>query len=158
MAAKLCFRFTVLTAERSGEAREAVWSGIDFDAREWRIPSVRMKNGTEHRVPLSKAALDVLEQARALKDESDLLFPSPLKKGRPLSNMTMTKLLRDAAIRATLRKIHDCSGRSYISTDHQDHSACGMVARRLRGMSYATVRSIWRRRPDRSDTHKYPIC
>ena len=104
LAAKLCFRFTVLTAARSGEAREAVWSEIDRDAREWRIPGVRMKNGTEHRVPLSQAALAVLEQARTLKDESDLLFPSPLKKGRPLSNMTMTKLLRDVKLadRATV--------------------------------------------------------
>ena len=95
LAAKLCFKFTVLTAARSGEARDAVWSEIDCDAREWRIPGMRMKSGSEHRVPLSKAALAVLDQARALKDESDLLFPSPLKKGRPLSNMTMTKLLRD---------------------------------------------------------------
>ena len=104
LAAKLCFRFTVLTAARSSEAREAVWSEIDLDAREWGIPGMRMKNGTEHRVPLSKAALAVLEQARALKDESDLLFPSPLKKGRPLSNMTMTKLLRDVKLadRATV--------------------------------------------------------
>lgn len=54
-----------------------------------------MKSGTEHRVPLADAALAVLEQARALKDNSDLVFPSPLKLGRPLSNMTMTKLLRD---------------------------------------------------------------
>ncbi len=95
LAVKLCFRFTVLTAARSGEAREAAWNEIDFEAREWRIPGTRMKSGAEHRVPLSKAALAVLEQARALNDESGLVFPSPLKKGRPLSNMTMTKLLRD---------------------------------------------------------------
>ena len=100
VAAKLCFRFTVLTAARSGEAREAVWSEIDFDAREWRIPGVRMKSGTEHRVPLADAALAVLEQARALKDDSALVFPSPLKPGRPLSNMTMTKLLRDNELAA----------------------------------------------------------
>ena len=68
LAVKLCFRFTVLTATRSGEAREAVWSEIDRDAREWRIPGTRMKSGTDHRVPLSQAALVVLDQARALKD------------------------------------------------------------------------------------------
>ena len=63
-------------------------------------------------------------------------------------------LLRNAAIRATLRKIHDCSGRHYTSTDREDHSACGMVAQRLRGMPYATVRTIWRHRPDRLGTNK----
>ena len=44
MSAKLCFRFLVLTAARSGEARGATWSEIDFVAKEWRIPAKRMKN------------------------------------------------------------------------------------------------------------------
>ena len=104
LAARLCFRFLVLTAARSGEVRSAVWSEIDFDAREWRIPGARMKSGTEHRVPLSKAALTVLEQARTLDDGSGVVFPSPLKRGCPLSDMAMTKLLRDnkLADRATV--------------------------------------------------------
>ena len=55
MSAKLCFRFLVLTASRSGEARCATWDEIDLQGQEWRIPSVRMKAGMEHRVPLSGA-------------------------------------------------------------------------------------------------------
>jgi len=104
LAARLCFRFLVLTAARSGEVRSAVWNEIDFDAREWRIPGARMKSGTEHRVPLSQAALTVLEQARTLDDGSGVVFPSPLKRGCPLSDMAMTKLLRDnkLADRATV--------------------------------------------------------
>ena len=98
MAAKLCFRFLVLTATRSGEARGATWSEIDSDAREWRIPAARMKSGIEHRVPLSDSALDILEHARMLRDESGLVFPSPMKRGRPLSDMTLTKLLRDVGL------------------------------------------------------------
>ncbi len=43
LAAKLCFRFVVLTAARSGEARGAQWSEISLGAREWRIPGSRMK-------------------------------------------------------------------------------------------------------------------
>ena len=63
LAAKLCLRFLVLTAARSGEARGAIWDEIDEDAREWRIPADRMKSGVQHRVPLSGPALAVLEQA-----------------------------------------------------------------------------------------------
>jgi len=94
MAAKLCLRFVVLTASRSGEARGATWDEIDLDAREWRIPATRMKAGAEHRIPLSDAALAVLSEAAALRDESELVFPSPLKRGAALSDMTLTKLLR----------------------------------------------------------------
>ena len=80
-AAKLCLRFAVLTVARSGEARGATWDEIDPDAREWRIPSERMKAGTEHRVPLSDAALDVLGKARALDDGGGLAFPSASRPG-----------------------------------------------------------------------------
>ncbi len=94
LAAKLCLRFLVLTGARSGEARGATWDEIDLDASEWRIPANRMKAGVEHRVPLSEVALGTLEQARRLRDASGLIFPSPTKPGRPLSDMTLTKVLR----------------------------------------------------------------
>ncbi len=97
-AAKLCLRFLVLTAARSGEARGATWAEVDAEAREWRIPGDRMKRGAEHRVPLSDAALGVLERARPLDDGSGLIFPSALRPGHSLSNMTLTKILRDQGL------------------------------------------------------------
>lgn len=103
-SAKLCLRFVVLTATRSGEARNADWDEIDFATCEWRIPAERMKAASEHRVPLSGASLHVLEQAKNHHDGSGLVFPSPLKPGRPLSDMTLTKILRDVGLagRATV--------------------------------------------------------
>ena len=104
LSAKLCFRFLVLTAARSGEARAATWDEIDMQERLWRIPSERMKAGIEHRVPLSEQVLEVLAQASTMRDESDLLFPSPLKPGSPMSDMTPTKILRSTGLadRATV--------------------------------------------------------
>ena len=104
IAAKLGLRFLVLTAARSGEARGATWDQVDQAKRLWVIPGDRMKGGTEHRQPLSEAALAVLQKAKVLRDESDLIFPSPLKRGRPLSNMSLTKVLRDTGLadRATV--------------------------------------------------------
>ena len=97
-ASKLCFRFLILTAARSGEARGALWSEMDLNAAAWTIAAERMKAGAEHRVPLSDAALVVLEQARPLRDDSGLVFPSPLKRGRPLSDMSLTKILRTTGL------------------------------------------------------------
>ena len=104
LSARACFRFLVLTAARSGEARGATWGEIDVDAREWRIPAQRMKGGVEHRVPLSGAALAVLDEVRPLQDESGLVFPSPARPGRPMSDMTLTKLLQATGLaeRATV--------------------------------------------------------
>ena len=98
LASKLCLRFLILTAARSGEARGATWHEIHEDAREWRIPGSRMKAGVEHRVPLSDAALEVLKQARPLRDESGLIFPSSVKPGHPMSDMTLTQVLRKTGL------------------------------------------------------------
>jgi integrase len=101
LSSRLCFQFLVLTAARSGEARGARWDEIDLDARTWTIPESRMKAGREHRVPLSDAALEGLRRAKALDDNSGLVFPSLYKPGRELSDMTLTKLLRDNGLAET---------------------------------------------------------
>ena len=104
ISAKLCFRFLVLTAARSGEARGATWDEIDLEDRVWKIPPDRMKAGTGHRVPLSVQALDLLGEASILRDDSGLVFPSALRPGSLMSDMTLTKVLRSTGLaeRATV--------------------------------------------------------
>ena len=103
-ASKLCLRFLVFTAARSGEARGATWDEIDLESAAWTVPGSRMKAGLEHRVPLSDQVLDVLTLAHQLEDGSGLCFPSPLRPGRVLSDMTLTKILRSTGLadRATV--------------------------------------------------------
>ena len=60
---RLCFRFLILTATRSSEARLAAWSEIDWERRVWTIPAERMKMGRQHRVPLSDQAMETLYDA-----------------------------------------------------------------------------------------------
>ena len=98
MAAKLALRLLILTAGRSGEVRNAEWSEVDLESHTWTIPASKMKGAKEHRQPLSDAAVAVLENARALDDGSGLVFPSPVRKGKPLSDMSLTKVLRDTGL------------------------------------------------------------
>lgn len=81
----------ILTASRTSEVLNAARSEIDLAARVWTIPPERMKSGRQHRVPLSDAAVRLIEQAPA-EDGSDYLFPGA-KQGKPLSNMAGLKLL-----------------------------------------------------------------
>ena len=97
-ASKLALEFLALTASRSGEVRGATWSEIDWESALWVIPAERMKAGAEHRVPLTDGALAILQEAWAIRDEGGLVFPSPVKKGHPLSDMTLTKILRKAGL------------------------------------------------------------
>jgi len=87
---KQALEFIILTAARTGEVRGAVWSEIDFDRARWVIPANRMKADVEHRVPLSRRALDILEAQKG-KHET-LVFPSDRKK--PFSDMAFTMTLR----------------------------------------------------------------
>lgn len=91
---RLALTFCILTAARSGEVRNMRWSEVDLVKAEWRVPGDRMKMGRDHNVPLSKAAIGVLEEAKALAfdDEDPLVFPN--NKGTALSDMTLTMVLR----------------------------------------------------------------
>ena len=87
--AALALRFLILTAARSGETRGAMWSEIDGST--WTIPAYRMKSDEDHRVPLSDAALAVLDSVRGLSPER--VFPST-RQSRPLSNTTLAMVLK----------------------------------------------------------------
>ena len=94
---KLAVHFLTLTATRSGEVRGAHWDEIDGDT--WTIPASRMKVGLVHRVPLSAAALDVLNRVREYSTTSGFLFPSVT--GKALSDNTLSKLFRELGIEGT---------------------------------------------------------
>ena len=97
---KLAFEFLVLTATRAGEVRFVTWNEFDLEAATWTVPASRMKAGRAHRVPLSKRALEVLAEARALRSKhGDLVFPS--RGGRPLTERCFVQALARLGIDAT---------------------------------------------------------
>lgn len=93
-------RFTVLTAVRTNETIGARWPEIDLKRKIWTIPAARMKAQREHRVPLSSAAVKVL-QALPREKGSEFVFPGG-KAGRGLSNMAMLSLLKELRPDATV--------------------------------------------------------
>ena len=97
-AVKLAFEFLVLTATRSGEVRGAQWAEIDTTDHVWTLSAQRMKAKREHRVPLCRRALEILDAARALGDGNPLVFP--MRSGRPISASTLLKVLNDLRIAA----------------------------------------------------------
>lgn len=87
-------QLTILTACRTSEVLLAAWDEFDLDNRLWTIPARRMKAAVAHRVPLSDAAMELLNTIMRKTDDADgYLFPGA-KAGKPLSNMAMTMVLR----------------------------------------------------------------
>ena len=160
LPAKLCLCFTVLTAARSGETRGATWPEIDLEAREWRIPANRMKSAVEHRVPLSDAAMAVLQRVQPLRNNhSDLIFPSPARRGRPLSDMALTKVLRDSGLadRATVHGFRSSFRDWCAETGTPRELAEAALAHVVAGVEGAYFRSdlFERRRPLMADWARY---
>lgn len=90
-------RFTIYNAVRSNETRFAVWTEFDLDSAVWTIPAERMKARETHIVPLSPPAVALLRRRwNERTNDEGLVFTNDGEK--PISDMTMTKLLRDAEI------------------------------------------------------------
>lgn len=93
--------FTILTAARSGETRNANLGEIDFKKEIWTVPAERTKSSREHRVPLTKEALALLRGLPHLQDDpATLLFPN--MQDRPLSDTAIRKYLQDDMKKAGL--------------------------------------------------------
>ncbi|MEP3422896.1 MAG: integrase arm-type DNA-binding domain-containing protein [Erythrobacter sp.] len=88
--AALALRFLILTAARTSEVRLATMDEIDGDV--WRLPAERTKNGREHSIPLSDAAIQIIEDVKA-QGRNGHLFVS--YRGKPLSDAAMSKFMRD---------------------------------------------------------------
>ncbi|GLF16214.1 tyrosine-type recombinase/integrase [Pseudomonas aeruginosa] len=91
---RLGLRLLMLTGVRPSELREARWEEFDRDAGLWHIPADRMKKRRPHTVPLSRQALEALEQLHTLSSAYPLLFPGRNDRTKPRSNMTFNMALR----------------------------------------------------------------
>ena len=89
-----------LTGARKSEVSDLKWSELDLDARTWRLPKEQSKNGREHTVPLSDAAIAILEGLPRVEN-CDFVFTVT---GRaPVCGWTKAKAHIDAAILSILR-------------------------------------------------------
>lgn len=91
--------FLIFTAARPGEVRFARWGQIDFAKRDWNRPASIMKEREPHTITLNGPALALLEEIKGGRTpkSDDLIFSAP--RGKPLSDMTLRKVLRDAGLK-----------------------------------------------------------
>jgi integrase len=85
-------RFAPLVFVRPGELRKAQWDDIDLKAKEWRYTVSKTKS--EHIVPLSSQAIDILREIYPLTGSGLFVFPSAWGKDRPMSDNAILSALR----------------------------------------------------------------
>lgn len=85
--------FLILTAARSGEVRGMTWCEVNLEDKLWTVPAERMKAEAVHEVPLSDAAVAILQSVKEDGLEpTDIVFPAP--RGGALSDMALSQLLK----------------------------------------------------------------
>ena len=91
---KLAMKLLIITFVRPGELRQAKWEEFDLENAIWSIPAERMKMRRGHKVPLSKQALELLNEIAQVTRKSDYVFPSVQGASKPISDVTLLKLLK----------------------------------------------------------------
>ena len=91
---KAALKLAPLVFLRPGELRHAEWTEINLDTAEWRIAADKMKAKVQHIVPLSKQAVEVLNEVRPITGEGRYAFPSVRTPDRPMSENTVNAALR----------------------------------------------------------------
>jgi integrase len=109
--------FLILTAARSGEVRLATWGEMDWENAIWTVPASRMKAKRRHRVPLSPAALSVLETMKPYARGSEsFVFPSFMRPKQGLAADALSDLVelmnKDAG--GDLPRWRDAEGRAVV--------------------------------------------
>lgn len=138
---RLALEFAILTAARSGEVRMATIGEFDLEEKLWTIPKDRMKANREHVVPLCARAIRIIERCIELRIRNcDLVFPG-MKLRTPMSDMTLTKLLREMKEPYTVHGFRSAF-RDWVSeeTSHQSDVAEAALAHVVKDKTEAAYR------------------
>lgn len=91
---KAALKLMALLFPRPGELRQAHWTEFDFEKAIWTIPAERIKMRREHRVPLPRQAVQILQDLHPYTGHAELVFPGLQSQKRPISENTMNLALR----------------------------------------------------------------
>lgn len=99
---RIAIQLMMLTFIRTSELIEAEWSEIDLDKKTWIIPWQRMKMGkkkinpdmTNHRIDLSRQAVELLNELKTLTGNNQYLFPNQRVPRKPMSNGAILMALK----------------------------------------------------------------
>jgi integrase len=98
-------RLYLVTAQRKEEVLVMRWDEIDLTTGWWTIPAERSKDGLAHRVPLSPAAIGILQGLRHRGQSSEFVFSSA-KSNAALTTIQKT-ILRLRARTGIDFRLHD---------------------------------------------------
>jgi integrase len=96
LVVRCALRLAPLVFVRPGELRRARWADVDIQSADWRFTVT--KTETEHIVPLSKQAVEILGEVEPLTGRGEYVFPSARGRNRPMSSVALLAAMRSMEI------------------------------------------------------------
>jgi integrase len=95
----------MLTGQRRDEVARMTWGEVDLEGRLWTLPKARVKNNRPHDVPLSRAAVAILEALPRIGDN----FVLTVNGNAASSNFSTNRRRLDALLRPEIPpwRLHD---------------------------------------------------
>jgi len=91
---QIALELMMLSFVRTSELIKAEWGEFDFENKVWLIPAKRMKMNKDHIVPLSRQAVEILEELREIHNHPKYVFPSRIKRDNHMSNNTVLMAIK----------------------------------------------------------------
>ena len=141
---RAALKFSALTFCRPGEIRQAEWGEIDFEREEWTIPAAKMKVRVEHRVPLSRQAVEVLKDLQPLTGAGKYVFPGPRGKDKPLSENAINTSIRIMGYGKEQMTAHGFRAMASTLLNESEHSG-DVIEAQLAHKGADKIRAIYNR-------------
>lgn len=138
-------KLLALLFPRPGELRLAEWVEFDLDRAIWVIPASRMKMRREHRVPLPRQAVQILEALRPITGHQALLFPGIVSSRRPISENTLNLALRRMGFGADEMTVHGFRGTASTLLNQSGLFSADAIERALAHQEADAVRRAYAR-------------
>lgn len=107
LTVRCALKLAPLLFQRIGELRHMKWEDLDFERNEWRYTVTKTK--TEHIVPLSTQAIDIIKQMQAYSSHGRFVFPGGRTHERPMSENAINGALRNLGYDTQ----HDITGHGF---------------------------------------------
>ncbi|MBW9090815.1 integrase arm-type DNA-binding domain-containing protein [Rhizobium wenxiniae] len=138
-------KIQALCFARPGETRSMEWAEIDLKDRVWTIPAGKTKMRREHHVPLSRQAIEVIDQMRVLYGEDDNVFPSMMSGKRLLSENSMNSALRRMGIGSHEHTAHGFRSSASSILNECGHFKPDAIEAQLAHLDSSKVRRVYNR-------------
>jgi integrase len=140
---KIAMQFLVITFMRPGELRNLRWGDVDFEKALIKIPADRMKMDRDHLVPLSLQAQALLKELRKITGNNELLFPSVKNNGKPISDVTLTKILQVLGYVGDQKVVPHGFRHTASTILNENHFNADWIERQLAHVQKNKVRSVY---------------